>query len=117
MPRNVINLSPSICARLDRVAFFHEEPLDLLTSHAIDTLAHEAMHVTGVSSQSFAECFSMQLTEYTTTRLGKNATYGYNLGALHAEHWWHMHAGTEYDTSGCHNDGPLDLYPETSVWP
>ena len=59
----------------------------------------------------------MQLTEYTTTRLGKNATYGYNLGALHAEHWWHMHAGTEYDTSGCHNDGPLDLYPETSVWP
>lgn len=117
MPRNVINLSPTTCARLDRVAFFHEEPFDLKTSHAIDTLAHEALHVAGVESESFAECFSMQLTEYTTTRLGKNADYGYRLGAMHAEHWWHLHAGTEYDTSGCHDGGPLDLYPETSVWP
>ena len=45
------------------------------------------------------------------------AKFGYTLGALLFRNYRADYGGTRYYTAACHDAGPLDLFPETTVWP
>jgi hypothetical protein len=88
-----------------------------ITLFAIQTVAHESIHLFGIREESRAECFGMQFFAYTANRLGADpglaqelATDYYNLYYLRNT------PGTDYFDPTCMNDGALDLDP-SPIWP
>jgi hypothetical protein len=115
--RRVINLSSLACLQLDRIAY-HDSSLALpATGAAVGALAHEAMHVAGIHDEGVAECYGMQLTAVTATRLGADPGYAAELRTVNFESNSDRRAGTVYDSPDCYDGGPLDLAPESSTWP
>jgi hypothetical protein len=117
----VVNLAPDVCARLDLVTYSRKKPrapgTRLEIAEAFDTLAHESVHAAGVTDEAVTECFSMQLTELVADELGVGYRFGRAMGGLAWRELWPLYAGSEYYTPDCYDGGPLDLYPDTSVWP
>ncbi len=114
--RRVVNLSPSVCEQLDRIAFGHERPRTTAAATALDVLAHETMHASGIRSEGIAECYAMQLTEMVGRRLGAPDGYGRDLGALRFADYDTAYGRTVYQNGGCAAGLRYDLGLEPSIW-
>ncbi|MDX6401557.1 MAG: hypothetical protein QOF27_2163 [Gaiellaceae bacterium] len=123
-PANHTDLSPETCKalrHLDRVDFGCLERGDCGLSQfaagwAAHTLAHEAFHLRGFQDEGVTECYALQNTAYVAERLGVPTRQAEVIQA------WLFKRGypnepTEYQSSGCHDGGPLDLRPQQSRFP
>jgi hypothetical protein len=82
---------------------------------AIETVAHEAMHVRGIGSEAVATCYGIQ----QAARIGIEA---FGLGAagarrLAAVELRFVERPPEYRSRECRAGGELDLAPDTPGWP
>lgn len=116
----VVELSPSICIELRRLATSHrpvwddEWPDALAYSAAV--LAHEAVHVSGNSDEAEAYCYGMQRISEATVALGRTR------GKVGISGSGSSPVGTPgtalpFRSRACTNDGRLDLHRSTAVWP
>jgi hypothetical protein len=116
----VVELSPSICIELRRLATSHrpvrddEWPDALAYSAAV--LAHEAVHVSGNSDEAEAYCYGMQRISEATVALGRTRGEGRYLAKRFFTRW-HPRYGPPFRSRACTNDGRLDLHRSTAVWP
>jgi hypothetical protein len=123
-PASHTDLAPETCDALGNVGGIDLTCLDSWTcgqkqwrlGWALHTLAHEAFHMRGVSSESQTECYAMQTTARVAVSLGIPAGR-----AAQLQRWvWskgYPNEPSEYSTTSCHNGGPLDLHPVSPVWP
>jgi hypothetical protein len=115
--RGVINLSHHVCGQLDRIAYDDAESASLATGAAVGTLAHEAVHVSGIEDEGVTDCYAMQLTAVTASGLGAGSDDADLLQVKYAEFNRQHKSGTEYDSPDCYDGGPLDIDPGSSRWP
>ena len=83
---------------------------------AINTLAHEATHLRGITDEGVTECYAVQQFALTAQRLGVTPEQARNLAVTH----WETSRDKlpdRYIATGCENGGPLDLRPADPVWP
>jgi hypothetical protein len=123
-PANHTDLAPETCDALRNVG-----KLDLSCLHtascgykvwqlawALHTLAHESFHLRGEATEYVAECYAMQTTAAVAVGLGIPRRQ-----AAQLQRWvWtkgYPNEPTEYSTPQCHDGGPFDLRPGSSVWP
>jgi hypothetical protein len=123
-PANHTDLAPSTCAalrHLDRVDFtcvahascgFKE----FKAAWAAHTLAHESFHLRGFQDEGIAECYALQNTAFVAERLGVPTKQ-----ALELQAWVYKdgypNEPEDYRSSNCYNGGPLDLRPQSAVFP
>jgi hypothetical protein len=123
-PADHTDLSPETCKalrHLDRTDFNCLERGDCGLSQfsagwAAHTLAHEAFHLRGFQDEGVTECYALQNTAYVAERLGVPTRQAEVIQA------WLYNRGypnepTEYQSSQCHDGGPLDLRPQQSRFP
>jgi hypothetical protein len=83
---------------------------------AVHVLAHESEHLAGFTSESEAECRSVQSTERAARLLGATAAQARALAVRYAtEVYPRMPDG--YRSTECHDGGALDLHPDSTRWP
>ena len=116
-----IHLAPEVCGPLRR--FFgsdyapnlNVESLELAT--ALVTLAHEAEHLRSPEAREAAvECVAIQRVRDLVRAAGRRAPYE-NLMAGLAWDVGYPAMTPEYRTAACHDGSPLDVRPDTAVWP
>ena len=123
-PANYTDLSPQTC---DELAKFKRIDFSCLDTHtcgdtqfqaawAAHTLAHESFHLKGYEDEGVTECYAMQTTAFVAEQLGMSADRAEEL-----QHWvWakgYRNEPTDYQSSNCYPDGPLDLHPGSTNWP
>jgi hypothetical protein len=84
-------------------------------AEAINTLAHESMHLRGITSEAQAQCYAIQGDAWTVVRLGGTAAEGqavanYVLALQPA-------LSSEYQSGEWGAGGSLDLTPQTPAFP
>ena len=114
-----INLSPTACRELDRLAYDDEQPkgseAKLMLAYGVATLAHEAQHRAGIVKEDVAECYGVQGLRDAALSLGADARYADELATAY---WSRYPSGpAEYTSSACRDGCELDLRPATSRWP
>jgi hypothetical protein len=114
-----INLGPSVCDGLVRLAYVHARPTDdagrLLLAAAIVTLSHEPQHSKGIAEEFVAECNGIQLANATAVKLGASPAYA---ATLVRAYWRHYDEELPaYRSSDCRKGGTLDLGRADSIWP
>jgi len=114
-----IHLAPEVCNRLDLIAYKKKRPQGTSRvdfAEAVDTLAHEAIHALGVTDEAITECYSLQLMDWTAMKLGTNYSYAREMSR---SAWRVIYPliPDEYWSPDCYSGGPLDLFPDTSIWP
>lgn len=83
---------------------------------AVHVLSHESEHLTGIESESMAECFAVQQDTKTAEELGANPQQAY----LVALRYWTLiypNMPSDYTTPDCAPGGKLDRNPGDTVWP
>jgi hypothetical protein len=115
-----VHLSPSVCAQLMRLKrlrdpVWRDEWPDAL-AWSVSALAHEAVHVSGISNEAKADCFGMQSVGRVSVMLGRSKAEGAYLAALFLRHWYPWRPAA-YRSRECRNDGALDLHPQSALWP
>jgi hypothetical protein len=82
---------------------------------AINTLAHEAMHLRGFTGEAQAQCYAIQEDAWTVVRLGGTVAQG----AAAAAFVLALQAllPSEYQSGECRSRGGLDLWPATPGFP
>jgi hypothetical protein len=83
---------------------------------AINTLAHEAIHLRGILDEGVAECYAVQHFALVAQRLGVSPEQAGNLAITHWE-TSREKLPDRYLATGCANGGPLDLRPADPAWP
>ena len=115
-----IELSPEICAELTRLALRRApvwtDPRPDALAWSVSALAHEAQHVSGIHDEALAECYGMQSIAAAARRLGRTPAEGRYLASLFWRRWYPW-IRASYRSPDCRNGGPLDLHPDTNVWP
>jgi hypothetical protein len=123
-PADHTDLSPETCKylrQLARVDFtcidrgdcgYHE----FKAGWAAHTLAHESFHLRGFQNEAVTECYAFQSTAFVAERLGVPAEQARKLQV------WLFVKGypnepEEYRSADCYAGGPLDLHPDSAVWP
>lgn len=135
IPANHVMLANWVCTRLDR---FLARPRRVgqklcrtrrhgryrdcasyrATIESIETVAHEAVHVAGVTDEPAAECFGVQLTPFAAFRLGATPQFALEIGRDYLPVYRRFtRVNPKYRTRQCHDGGPLDLWPEQRGWP
>lgn len=100
------------CVALDRRC-----PRPVLRSMwAVHTLAHEAWHLAGEQNEAVAECYALQTTAWASERLGASPVEGQAIARYVAAHMY-PDMPAAYRSADCRDGGPLDLRPESAVWP
>jgi hypothetical protein len=84
-------------------------------AEAINTLAHESMHLRGITSESEAQCLAIQADAWTVVRLGGTAAEGDAVANYLLALQPLM--PPEYQSSGCRAGGQLDATPLTREFP
>jgi hypothetical protein len=79
-------------------------------------LAHEAQHLAGITSESAAECRSVQSTARTAELLGATPAQAQALAERYAYDDYPRMIDS-YRDPGCYEDGPSDLTPHDGQWP
>lgn len=123
-PANHTDLAPSTCSalrHLDRVDFTCIERSDcgfkeFKAAWAAHTLAHESFHLRGFQDEGIAECYALQNTAFVAERLGVPTRQAQELQA------WLYRDGypnepEDYRSASCYAGGPLDLRPQSAVFP
>lgn len=115
-----LHLSPAVCGPLSALAYAKRRPS---AGHAIRALAravvvlgHESEHSLGTVNEAVVECRAMQRIRATARLLGASKRYADRLAAV----FWkdvYPHVPPRYRTPRCRDGGPLDLRPESPVWP
>ena len=110
MPDTVF-LSPSVCAGLDRLERGDrptDEGSELELGTAVNALAHESVHLTGVVDEAVTECRSVQLIVVAAETMGVERSYG---EAMRDAYWKDAYPtlSPEYRTSDCQDGSSLDL--------
>ena len=84
---------------------------------AIGALAHEAVHLRGITDEALTECYATQYLAFTAERLGATPVQSRNLAVLHAETSPEL-LGDRYQLPpGCREGGELDVRPDDPAWP
>lgn len=91
----------------------YEEAAD--TVYALLTLAHEAYHTVGVTSEAATNCYAIQALAYTAASLGA-ASDEAQLAARAMNALEPFQQGG-YGTTRCRAGSELDLHPETPAFP
>jgi hypothetical protein len=79
-------------------------------------LAHEAEHLAGVTSESLAECRSLQTTERTAALLGATPQEARALAVRYATEVY-PRMPEPYQSPDCRDGGAMDLNPDDPRWP
>jgi hypothetical protein len=92
-------------------------PEDVIrTAWSVQALAHEAWHLAGELNEARTQCFGMQSTAEVAERLGAEPAHARALAAYLYAHVY-PRLPSDYRTGHCRDGGPLDLRPESAVWP
>ena len=89
-------------------------PEDVMVS--VHVLSHETAHLTGIVSESEAECWAMQYDARTAVALGATPAQGQAL----AERYWrevYPRMSEAYRTDTCVAGGRLDRTKNDGIWP
>ncbi len=89
-------------------------PLDEVI--AVHVLTHESMHLTGVLTESVAECRAMQRDAVVAQRLGATPEQGRALALTYARDVY-PRMPSDYTDRDCRENGPMDKTPNDGVWP
>jgi hypothetical protein len=83
---------------------------------AVHVLAHESMHMAGITSESAAECAAMQRDAQLAELLGAPPTAA---RALAAAYWTDVYPRMpdDYRSGDCHRGGPMDEGRNDGPWP
>lgn len=127
---SVVHLAPEICYSLHRLLVLDDAP-DLaclersrraraqlcslegtLAAAALQTVAHEAQHVAGITNEAQAECYGLQTVEEAARLLDVADTRSL---AWYA--WRLLRRPPAYRSDECKRGGELDLDPATKAWP
>jgi len=86
------------------------------TVWAVHTLAHEAWHLAGERDEAATECLALQTTAQAAFLLGATPV---EAQALARYVFLHLYPSlpAEYVSPECRDGGPLDLHPETRLFP
>ena len=123
-PANHTDLAPSTCSALR-----HIEQIDFTcvtrdsctykefkAAWAAHTLAHEAFHLRGFEDEGITECYALQNTAFVAEHLGVPTEQARELQAwLYKDGY--PNEPQEYQSQNCYDGGPLDLRPQSSVFP
>ena len=84
-------------------------------AEAINTLAHESMHLRGITGEAQAQCYAIQADAWTVERLGGTAAEG----AAVADYILALQPAlpSEYQSGACRAGGGLDVAPGTAAFP
>ena len=120
VPRPVVHFSPQICAELTALAA-SRRPVHNSTSRdayawAVSTLAHEAVHASGVFDERVATCYGAQSIRRASMLLGKSSGEGQRLAELYWARWYRWH-DRNHRSSECRNGGRFDIRRHTNTWP
>ena len=86
------------------------------TAWAVNTLAHEAIHLRGILEEGTTECYAVQHLALAAQRLGATPAQAQNLALLHWETGVPQ-LPDQYRSPDCSDGDPLDLRPKDPVWP
>ena len=114
-----VHLSPETCAALVRLRYERARPrgetATLRLATAAGTLAHEAVHVSGVADEPTAECHGVQLLERAALALRVQPAYA---ARLETTYWDNREdVPTLYRSKQCRDGGKLDLRPQDRDFP
>ncbi len=112
-----INLSPTVCDGIDTILYDRTQIVTFRVAIGVDTLAHESLHLAGVRNEAQTECYAMQWTPVTATKLGGTYSFGRLLAALLWRTYTARTPPAYYDTYRCRNGGAWDLQPRSNLWP
>jgi hypothetical protein len=85
---------------------------------ALQTIAHEAVHLSGVEDEAVAECYGMQFLAWVAWKLGAPDGLAREMAADYwREYYVVERPGTPYFDEGCRDGGVLDLAPDRTGWP
>jgi hypothetical protein len=89
------------------------------TAEALQTLAHESIHLKGAPVEAEAECFGMQWLAYAAQQLGASADEARPIAQYYATQVYPQRQAQSpaYWSADCRQNGPLDLTPDDGVWP
>ena len=99
-----------------------EEPIHSIctdwpdTLFALNTFSHETMHLRGVTSESVAECWGMQLMAQVAIHFGATPEFAREIASDFLTTWYNPSRG-EYWRADCVDGGSLDLSPASTSWP
>jgi hypothetical protein len=119
--RDRIHLAPRVCDPLKRFFGGNYSPNLNLQSYelaeSLATLAHEGEHLRSPdATEAEVECVALQRVRDLVRGAGRSQSYG-NLMAGLAWNVGYPANLSEYKTNVCRNGGPLDLRPQSDVWP
>ena len=123
-PANHTDLAPSTCTalrHLDEVDFTcvganRCDYKEFKAAWAAHTLAHESFHLRGFEDEGIAECYALQNTAFVAERLGVPTEQAQQLQAwLYKDGY--PNEPQDYQAAGCYDGGPLDLRPQSAVFP
>ena len=83
---------------------------------AVNVLAHEAWHLSGVRNEADTECRSVQSIAWTAQRLGATPAQGRALAQRYLDTWY-ADLPRRYRAPNCRDGSELDLRPGDSSWP
>ncbi len=83
---------------------------------AVHVLSHEAIHVSGVTSEARTECLAMQSNAQSAELLGATPQQARALAETYWEDVFPRMPGT-YRASDCYEGGELDQTPGDGIWP
>jgi hypothetical protein len=87
------------------------------TAWAVNTLAHEAVHLRGIQDEAVTECHAVQNLAVAAERLGATPEQARGLALLHLETSPAKKPVQYQLPGGCENGGPLDERPADPAWP
>jgi hypothetical protein len=91
-------------------------PRGVETVMAVDVLAHESWHLSGIMDEGVTECRSLQTMAWTAEQLGATAEQGRAL-ALAQYNGAYRQMAEAYRSRGCEDGGPLDMRPDDDRFP
>ena len=83
---------------------------------AVHVLTHESMHLTGITTESLAECKAMQRDERTALQLGATPDQARLLAQTYVTQVY-PRMPVDYTSRDCVQRGSLDRTPDDGIWP
>jgi hypothetical protein len=115
------SVAPRICKQLARLVYSGERPKEGLplfrVSEAVMVLSHESEHIRNMKAdEATTECHGLQRMRRLARLLGASETYA---DLLARTFWTELYRFNlpNYKTAACRDGGPLDLHPDSDVWP
>lgn len=101
----------------EQIPLYGECPDYLDKLFAIQTLAHEMMHLYGVRDEAKAECYGLQWLNWVAWKLGADGSLAREFATDYYQRYYLVQPpSTEYFSPECRDGGALDL-SATNPWP